>query len=269
MSSNNVGKTIKRIYIGKKKIIIKLDDDKLTLPLEVFTKLYLYEGKTLSQEDLNNIAELSDNAKYLEYAKKSIISNLCSEENMRRKLLKKGANEKQIDSIIAELKNYSLIDDDKYIRYVIDSLVNKNYGNKRIAIVLTNKGISNEDILKYLPPSDSEINRAKNILPKLERKYSLVNYSSKKKKIYDALIRLGYEHDVASETLKDIKKCDYDSELMLLRNDYKKRMAKLNKKEFDKYEKARRITNYLLGKGYQYKDIIKVMEEIENESRMD
>ena len=46
-------------------------------------------------------------------------------------------------------------------------------------------------------------------------------------------------------------------------------MAKLNKKEFDNYEKVRRITNYLLGKGYQYKDIIKVMEEIENESRMD
>ncbi len=269
MSSNNAGKTIKRIVTSKKKVIIKFDDEKLAIPLNVFTKFYLYEGKTLSDDDINVIASLCEEDKYLEFAKKSLNASFCSTKTMRQKLIKKGANEKQVDAIINELTDYKLLDDERYIYFLIDSLINKNYGNKRIMASLINRGFSNEDILHSLSSFSGERERAKNFIPKLEKKYSSVNYASKKKKIYLALIHYGYGHDVASEALNELKKCNHDHELMLLALDYKKRITKLEKRDLDDKEMNRRIINYLLGKGYQYKDIIKVKEEIDNESRMD
>ena len=53
MQSINAGRTINDIYIGNKKIIIKLSDgSRLDILPFTYTNNYLFKGKELSDEDI-------------------------------------------------------------------------------------------------------------------------------------------------------------------------------------------------------------------------
>lgn len=270
MSLNKDGNKIISLYIGKKKVVLKFaDSSKLDVPFDVYTSSYLYEGKELSNDELALLKRMIKEDKNYQYAKKLVSSNLYSEKQIRDKLNKKEVNQKEIDDIINKLKAMHLIDDDKYLELALDSYFKKGYGRNRIVLLLLKRGIKEEAIYSKLPSLDEEINRANKLLIKLEKKYSNVNFSIKKKKIYNSLLRNGYDHQVALKVLDNIKSVNYEDELNLLRKDYKKYFEKCFKKYDSLNEIKNKTINYLLGKGYQFKDIKIIEEEFENESRMD
>lgn len=269
MSLNKDGEQIISIFIGKKKVIVKFSSFKMNIPFDVYTSLYLYEGKLLTNEEINSIEEMIKNDKYNQYAKKLVFSHLYSEKQIKDKLLAKGCDLDSSKKIVATLKEAHLLDDKTYLENAVSTYLNKGYGRKRIMKLLLEKGLKEDDIINALPSIEDEYARANKLLDKLEKKYSSINYASKKKKIYSSLLRNGYDHQVALKVLENIKANDYETELNLLRKDYKKQFLK-NFKKCNNLELAKSKTlNYLLGKGYLFKDIKYVEEEFDNESRMD
>lgn len=268
MSSKVVGKVIEDIYIGKKKVVLKFVDDKLSIPLDVYTKHYFYKGKTLTSDELKDIYFDVRIEKYLSYAKKLLSSSLYCEQAIRNKLVKKEANTNEINYVIKTLKDNHLIDDEEYVKAVLSSLTNKKYGKERINKYLASKGVD-ENMLRNLSFSyEEEYNRAIALLPFLEKKYSSYNQQTAKNKIYNSLIRYGYSHDVAVQALSEFKIRGEENEMKLLKRDYLKALKKYSSKIDDKISLDKKIVNYLLGKGYKYKDI-KKLKESAYEDRMD
>lgn len=258
MSSKGDGKTIKGIYLGKEKVILRFSDSKLDISHNTYLEFRLYEGKVLSNEELKEISKIDALDKYLTYAKKLVLSSLKSEKSIRDKLIAKGAKARQIDYIVKELKRYDLINDVSLAKSLTEDLLNKHYGINRIKSFLYQKGIPSE-IVDSINIKDEDKN-AKEIIPLLEKRYSKYNYKAKCDRIYNALLRLGYSYDIASEAISLVKRNDSKTELELLKKDYLKVKANYMKK-YPKEVREQKINEYLLRKGYSYKDITKVKGE--------
>lgn len=245
--------TITRIKIGKKKVTLFFHDEKLDITLNTYTDFHLFVGKTLTEKEFKEIENRDALDSYMEYALKSLSVSHVSEKALIEKLTKKGANSKQVNFIVKEMKRLSLIDDDELLDDYLEIAKYKHLGEKRIKEELYKKGISGDKIesLQF----DNQLDDAIANLPNLERKYASLNYESRKKHIYDNLIRLGFSYDVASAALLKIKDKDARVENEALKLDVKKAINKY-KTKFKGRDLREKVINYLMGKGYKYNDII-------------
>ena len=257
MSSNLDGKLIKNIHIGKTKVVLRFNDDsKMDISKNTYLEFKLYPKKELSKKELKAIKDRDALDKYYNFALKSVSSSLQCEKQIRDKLIKKGANKSQIEYIIKELNKYNLIDESALIDTIIEYSNYKLYGENRIREEFKKKGISKEISFS----SKEELNKAKKLVIKLDKQYSKYNYESKKQHVYNALLRYGYNHDIIKEVIDDVSRVDSKIELELLRKDYLKALDRYKRKYKDK-ELDNKLTNYLLSKGYLYKDINKIKGE--------
>ena len=69
MPSKNIGKKITKVKVFKKKVTISFDDQtKLEVSPDVMSNFYIYEGKTITNKEINEIKEYSENIVLLHYA---------------------------------------------------------------------------------------------------------------------------------------------------------------------------------------------------------
>lgn len=251
---------IKKIKRLKSKVVIIFDNSsKLEIDNNVFPNFYLYEGKDVSKKELSEIKSYDNVAKLMQYALKIRSKSLYSEYKMREKLYNKGANKKEVDHIIKNLKKYDLIDDKAYAEDLLEYYNSLNYGENKIKTKLLEKGIFQEDINKLRFPVSIERKKANNIFPKLEKKYEKYNYSQKKLHIYNAYLQLGFSSEIAIEMKDKVKDSNQKDELAKLKVDYQKAKTRLSRK-YQKKELKQKIIASLLSKGYRMNDILKVIE---------
>ena len=255
MPSKSIGKRINTIKIGQKKVLIKFDNgDSLEILPNTFTEFSLFKGKVLSSKDIREINERNNVEKYYAKALNLLSKKSYSERQIKEKLTSTGACEKEIELVIKELYKYSLLDDKEVINEYLEYANNKNYGYNRIIDELYKRGLSRSDIEKIKYDEVSEYNKAKNNLAKLEKKYKNENNFQKKKKIFDSLVRLGFNISVAKDTSNEAKDNPHEVELSLLRKDYEKVHIRYNSKYKGK-ELFFKLNAYLLSKGYSHNDI--------------
>ena len=251
---------IKKIKILKNKVKIHLDNGEiLELDKNVYPNFYLYQGKDISNKELKKIKESNGTAALLEYALKIRQKSLYSEYRMREKLYDKGASKEQVDQVIKALKQNDLIDDKAFIEEHIEYYNSLNYGKNKIISKLVDKGIFMEKLEKINFPISTERKKANNQLPKLEKKYSKYNDREKKQHIYNALISLGFDSQIAKETADKVKESSYKEENAKLEKDFSKTYERL-KRKYSKKELRSKLINYLASKGYKINDIIKLIE---------
>ena len=116
-----------------------------------------------------------------------------------------------------------------------------------------------EKLEKINFPISTERKKANNQLPKLEKKYSKYNDREKKQHIYNALISLGFDSQIAKETADKVKESSYKEENAKLEKDFSKAYERL-KRKYSKKELRSKLINYLASKGYKINDIIKLIE---------
>ena len=256
---------IKKIKILKNKVKIHLDNGEiLELDKNVYPNFYLYQGKDISNKELKKIKESNGTAALLEYALKIRQKSLYSEYRMREKLYDKGASKEQVDQVIKVLKQNDLIDDnsknDSALASDLTEYYNSlNYGKNKIISKLVDKGIFMEKLEKINFPISTERKKANNQLPKLEKKYSKYNDREKKQHIYNALISLGFDSQIAKETADKVKESSYKEENAKLEKDFSKTYKRL-KRKYSKKKLRSKLINYLALKGYKINDIIKLIE---------
>ena len=259
--SKSSGKTILKIKVNKKDVVITFTDrSKERLSLEVLANFYLYEGKTLSSKELKEMKNLSERAALLKYAMSLLSKGHYSEWKMREKLYNKEANKQSVDDIIKVLKRSDLLNDQMMALDLVEYGNERNIGKNKIIQELSNKGIFEETIKKCKFPESLERKKAHNNLPKLEKRYAKYPYEQKRQHIYRALLTLGFDNDIALETLNKMSNARPKEEQDKLDRDFDKVLAS-QKRKYEGYELRNKVIASLRSKGYKMKDILNMWEK--------
>ena len=260
MPSKNTGKTINKIRVNKKNVVISFSDGKkLNVTNEVMANFYLYPGKEITNKELKAINEFSETSSLLKYAMSLIRKRHYSEWKMREKLYAKEAKKNSVDRVIKILKNADLLDDRALAEDLYCYYDEKNYGKNKIINELSEEGIFDEVINKLKFPYSNEKKKAYNNLPKLEKKYDKYSYEQKKQHIYSALISLGFDGDIALLTLEKMKSKNEKDENEKLNKDLEKTLRKYKSKYVGR-ELKEKVISSLRNKGYKLSDILRKYE---------
>lgn len=261
MPSRSAGKTISKIKVNKKDVVISFKDkSKMRCPLEVLASFYLYEGKTLQSRELKEIEDFTSSAALMKYSLNLLKKGHYSEWKMREKLYKKEASKSSVDQVIKILKKNDLINDEMLALDLIEYGNERNLGKNKIKQELSNKGIFEDTVKKFKFPDSLERKKANNNLSKLERKYDKYPYEQKKQHIYAALISLGFDNDIALEVMNKVSLPKQKEELLKLDKDFDKVVIHL-KRKYEGYELKNKVIASLRNKGYKMKDILSIWEK--------
>ena len=268
MQLENTGKQISKIKINKKKVTLTfLDNTKLDISYDAYSENYLFVGKVLSSKEIKKIKEVTSLEKGLNYAFSILNKSHISEHTLREKLYKKEYVKPVVDAIIIFLKDNDLINDKMYALDYIEYANEMCIGKNKIIDDLKRKGVFIENIKGINFSNNNELRKAKSLIPNLEKKYNSLNYQNKRKHIFDSLIIRGFDFDIATEAIKNIKTINVDDELVKLNKDFKLILDKAKRKQLENYEFDKFMKESLIRKGYKLKDIKKLLEEYYEISR--
>ena len=267
MPSASTGKyRIKSIKVYKDHVTLSfLKREKLQISKDAFLSSYLYEGKSISNKEIEKLEEITALSALNKYALSLINKRRYSERKMYEKLKNKEKDKKAIWAVINKLKDNGLLDDKAYMLDLIAWDDQRKLGKNKIVKHLKEQGIADELISKAHFSFSNELKKAKALLPKLDKKYEKYAYELKKKHIYAALISQGYEIDVARQVVGDTKKDQPKKEKQKLVNDYQKIKRRYENK-YEGYELKKRIYAALANKGYRGNEIRMVLEDYDNEN---
>ena len=202
------------------------------------------------KEELNKLDNL-----FLLAQKKLSISNV-STSKMKEYLKKKGGSKKEIEEVIYKLRKYSFLDEDGLIKDVISYCDAKHYGYNKIISMLKQKEIDIAKINKISKNEVRELRESRQMLNSLKKRYKNKSTVNLKRSIYSALIRYGFDENIASMRVSEVFN-SYQEELNVLKLDYSKLLSSYSKKLKGRKLKEK-IKNTLLNKGYKLNDIRKV-----------
>ena len=255
MPSGNTGNVITSIKFLKDRVVLHFGKVKVELCEETYTSSYFYVGKSFSNDELEKIERDNKIGLAIKYAKSLLCGKLMSEWNLRSKLYDKGYEKDVVDQVIIRLKKDKLVNDKALCKELISYYNERNYGKNKIIQELRLKGIFDETIKELKFTESTELKKAKALLPKLEKQYNHLNYAEKKQHIYNALIRNGFDQEIALEVVKKIKSGPVRDESNKLRRDFALAMdAGMRKYKTEDGLKAY-VFRTLSAKGYKIMDI--------------
>ncbi len=162
----------------------------MRVPMSVVADLGLYAGLTMTDADMDRLAEAAGRASAKLRAVRIVASSAVSERELRRRLVTKGERQEYADEAVDWLSELNLLDDAETARQIVRRGIAKGYGKARIKQMLYEKSIGKEhweQALSLVPDMEDAIDRylaahLSNELP--DRKQT--------KKITDALLRRGH-----------------------------------------------------------------------------
>lgn len=281
-----MNKIITKIEVGKKnkeRVNVFINDDfAFACSADLVYYYNLEKGKIVDLDLLKDVLAEDNYIKCKSYALRIIERSYKSEKEMAEKLLARDYDEKTIARIIDFLKEYNFINDEKYAEmFIKDKSI--SIGRNKIRYMLKRKGIEDsliENKLTILEEDVEEQSALKLAQKKLDiLKKSEANIKNIYKKIGDYLISKGYNFDVVTSTLNkvmDIYKIDInestkideseseasEENLCTLKQLAEKRYRIVCKLEQDKKKICKKLSDYLIRRGYNWKDIKKILKEI-------
>ena len=191
---------------------------------------------------------------------KRLIVRDYSPSKLREYLLKKNKNKKVVDEVIKKLQKYQLLNEDELIERVIEYCDSKHYGYNRIILMLKTRGISLNKINYVKLDHQRETKEALEQTKRLVKRYKSKNTVNLKRSVYSALIRYGFDENIASLESSKV----YNSpltELNMLKLEYSKLVSRYSRKLKGK-ELTNKVIKALLSKGYRSSDIEKIIKEV-------
>ena len=203
--------------------------------------------------------EIHDIDKLFSLAARKQNKAYCSTNKMKEFLKNKGANKNEIKIVINKLERYSLLNEDELVQSILETCDKKHYGYKKIISMLKERQIDPKPIRKIKRNESRELLQCKLMLETLNKRYKNVNTLNLKRKVYSALIRYGFDENLASEASSSLHK-SHQEELNVLKLDYSRRIPSI-KRKVKPHELENKMTKLLLARGYHIDDIRKVLEE--------
>ncbi|EDS76677.1 regulatory protein RecX [Clostridium botulinum C str. Eklund] len=270
-------KTISKIEVGKKnkdRVNVFLNEEfAFACSADLVYYYKLSKGKKINEEFLEEIVSEDNYLKGKNYALKLLEKSYKTQKEITDKLVSKEYQHKAIERIIKFLKEYKFIDDDKYCTIFINEKVS-SYGRNKIKYLLTQKGIS-DDIIEYRIRDIDEDFEKKVAYKLAEKKYRLLissetSYKKIYKKIGDYLLNRGFDYNILNSILNNIIKPEDIKQEDKTKGDLKelakKRYNIIKKSESDPIKIYKKLSAYLMRRGYLWEDIKNTLKEIvENE----
>lgn len=139
-----------------------------------------------------------------------------SGQELRRKLEGKGYSSGTIDQALGDLKTQGVLDDTRYAKDLVARLtLGKCAGRHKIAFELKRHGISkkiSDEMLGTLSNED-EAERALEQARLKWNGWSRLDPQKRKKRLYDFLIRKGYDFQIVQDILQKLSKEPADDEI--------------------------------------------------------
>lgn len=235
--------------------IILEDGEILHIDIDIFTDYFLYEGKIIPLNEYNEIKDKIQIIDLKKYVLCILNKKNYSSLQIKKKLENKGVDKEKIEYLISYFKSLNYLNDEEYFKDLLYSLENKNFGYYRI------KNNLDEcfEQYTYLYDEDNELNKANRLLPDLIKKYSSYSFNKMKDSIFNSLKYQGFKDDIILKVLNNIQNEDNDYEK--LKKDYIKLTFNLSKEDI--LMKKEKIISKLKQRGYNYKDINKLLQEEE------
>lgn len=172
-------------------------------------------GQMVDGSILQGIVNMDNFIKCKSAALRIIERSYKSRKQIYDKLIEKDYDGATIEKVIDFLKEYKLLDDEKYAEAYIKEKI-KDQGKNKIKYALINRGIPNEIIEEKLSLIDGEQEKQAAIIL-AEKKYNiLLKSENDQRKIYkklgDHLIGKGYKFEVVKVALNKILKEVSDEE---------------------------------------------------------
>ena len=183
------------------------DNYSFSIPEQDYINNKLYEGMTISEEQLSVIRDkvLVNAARekaviYLTYRDRS-------ESEILTKLIDAGFDANVAQNAVNELRTIGYLDDTRYaMKYLSERMRTKALSKKSLGFELKNKGIDEEIIEKAL--SEFEIDDYEVALREGKRKFGKYNLDDNKieQKAYRFLLHRGFSYEIVNKVIKEMKK---------------------------------------------------------------
>ncbi|MFH1799498.1 MAG: regulatory protein RecX [Candidatus Omnitrophota bacterium] len=139
-----------------------------------------------------------------------------SGQELRKKLEGKGYSSGTIDQALGDLKAQGVLDDTRYAKDLVARLIlGKSAGRYKIAFELKRHGISkkiSDEMLGTLSNED-ETERALEQARLKWTGWSRLDPQKRRKRLYDFLIRKGYDFQIVQDILQKLSKGSADDEI--------------------------------------------------------
>jgi regulatory protein len=159
-------------------------------------KFHLKKGTPVNPQALKAILKEEDTWAIKEYCIRLLGRRDHARNELRDKARKKGYPSEIIENVLNELDEKGYINDTSFaLKYAHDKFVFNKWGSNKIRSELFRKGISERDINASLDRIDEsdQLEAVKELVQKNKRKFQRAEPIKRKKKIFDFLLRKGYD----------------------------------------------------------------------------
>lgn len=199
----------------RNRVSIFIDDEfAFGLHLSVLAKVNLRKGQTLTEADSRKVLFDEEKRFTREKAFALLAARSLSESELSRKLRDKGFEGVLVSEVVAEFKASGYIDDGAYaMSYARNRLKIHPMGERLLRRELLQKGIEEELIDKTISEVFSEFRESKlarELVSKRASRYINLSDQKRRKRLYDLLLRRGFDWEVAREALEQMSKRSSD-----------------------------------------------------------
>lgn len=275
MQQENTGKFIEIIKIKVKddKVIVEYKEEEQNKKVKIMYKTFEnhnFKEGTMKLSEFLFILK-SD---YQNEIRKYIINLMVKKPYSKKDVIEKCNNKfceypkDLINDVIEELEDEKIIDDKEYVLTYLEYFNSSFYGKYYIMNYFKGKNIDSKILDKLTFEYNDEKEKAKKYFDLIKNKYVSSNFIKQKKKIYEAMLRRGFDNEIINSVLSSLN-VDKEKEKKLLLKDYKKAKEKFQKLE--EFERKDKIISSLVNKGYRYGEIIDLIhnENKEEETQND
>ncbi|MDM0468003.1 recombination regulator RecX [Clostridium perfringens] len=179
---------------------------------ELIYKQGIQKDSIIDVEAIKEIVKEDEFIKCKNSALRTVEKTYKTEKELRDKLTEKGFEEDTIKRAIEFLKEYNLLNDEKYAEmYIKDRL--RSQGRNKIKYALIRKGVSEDILLDKLSNIDSE-DENDTAFKLAEKKYNILKKKESDKyklsqKLFRFLLSKGYDYDCCNSIVRRLTNNEY------------------------------------------------------------
>lgn len=243
----------------------KLDEEKIFVCEDTIVHFIMTIDKEITDNELTEIIDFDQFARGKSLAIYYLSFKPRTEHEVRRYLIEHDILEDKINRILSALTENNLINDKVYAENFIQGKISMaNSGPYQIKQKLILKGIDKriiEQVLDDIYTEEIQIDIAYKIAEKQTRTHSQrLTLKQLKQKIIQSLTSKGFTYSVSNIALDSLElEVDEKNELDLLNNEINK-IAHRYSKNYDGYERTKKIAQALARKGFDFDDIYSALK---------
>lgn len=169
--------------------------------------LNLKKGDVLTTSKLERIFSLEDQWALKTYFLRLLSRRDHSKKELKNKALQKGYRSAQIEGILNELSEKGYINNLEFaMSFTRDKFRFNRWGVNKIRVELRKKGVSEKEISTALSQVDTvcQSESIQELINKHKARFLRVIPEKRKKKVYDFLLRKGYDSSIISSNLTSL-----------------------------------------------------------------